>query len=85
MRITDRDNASHTDAARIIGIGLWAAVRRGHVSARDEARIEQILDRADVREEKKADIRQTAQAAREKAKHEAKKQRAVERATRRYR
>lgn len=89
MRITDRDTASHLDAARIIGTGLLAALRRGYLTEQEEARIEQILERADLREQQKAEIRAAAEQAAAAAVHAAKKQKAIDkavtRATRKYR
>ena len=87
MPINDRDPVNVTEAARILGTGLWAGLRRGHLTARQEARIDRIVERAEVREAEKAAIRRAAAVAAENARFEAKKRKAVDaavaRATRR--
>lgn len=50
MRITDHDYANHTEAAQIVGIALIAALRNGRLTAKQEAKINQILAKAERRE-----------------------------------
>lgn len=83
MPINDRDPVNHREAARIFGTTLWAALRRGYLTEAEDRSIDRIIDRADVREAEKREIRQAAQEARDRARFEAKKQKAVDRATKR--
>lgn len=82
MPITNRDDVNHREAARILGTSLWAGLRRGALTPQEEDRIDRILDRASIREDEKAEIRRAAREAAANAKFEARKQEAVDRATR---
>ncbi|MFK0238215.1 hypothetical protein [Streptomyces vinaceus] len=50
MRITDKDAINHTDAARIAGTVLVAALRGGNLSARQKRKIDRIITGAEERE-----------------------------------
>lgn len=78
MPINDRDPVNVTEAARILGTGLWAGIRRGHLTAREQARVERIIDRAELRESQKATIRRATREAVEKTRFDAKKKKAVD-------
>jgi hypothetical protein len=84
MPINDRDDINHRELAKILGTGLWAGLRRGgHLTPAEERRIDRTIERARIREAEKREIREAAAAARDRARFEAKKQKAVDRATRR--
>lgn len=87
MRITERDDVNHIEAVRLTALEIRIGARqaRGINTARLERAADRILDRAADREARKEDIRAAAVAAKEKARHDAKKKRAVDRATRKYR
>lgn len=50
MRIPDLEYASRTEAAHIVGIVLIAALLNGRLTAKHEAKIDQILAGAKCRE-----------------------------------
>ncbi|MFH8751087.1 hypothetical protein ACH4GK_31900 [Streptomyces rimosus] len=83
MPITDRDDVNHLEAARIIALAGRIARReaRGKSAADLEARVERILQKAADRETDKALIRRAAHEAARAARFEQKKQKAVDRAT----
>ncbi|MFB7647152.1 hypothetical protein ACFC0S_16870 [Streptomyces sp. NPDC056084] len=83
MPINDRDSVNHREAARILGTSLLAALRRGYLTDAEERRIDRTIERAEIREAEKRDIRQAAAEARDRARFEAKKQKAIDRATKR--
>ncbi|MFK0178580.1 hypothetical protein ACIQVR_21665 [Streptomyces xanthochromogenes] len=51
MRINDRDPINHTEAARILGITAVAALKGGRFSARQQRRIDRIVEQARERED----------------------------------
>lgn len=77
MPITDRDAVNHREAARIIGTGLWAGLRRGYLTPEEADRIDRTLANAEIREDEKAEIRRAAREAAERADFEARKRKAV--------
>lgn len=87
MRITDQDDVNHNEAVRVTALGVRIVWReaRGKDTTRLENRSDRILDRAAKREREREEIRQAAKDAREQARLDAKKQRAIDRATRKYR
>lgn len=50
MRISDKDAINHTEAARILGTALVAALRGGNLTARQKQRIDRIIAGAEERE-----------------------------------
>ncbi|MFE3522244.1 hypothetical protein ACFXOD_11725 [Streptomyces sp. NPDC059161] len=50
MRISDRDDINHGEAARILGITAVAALKGGRFSARQQQRIDRIVEQARERE-----------------------------------
>ncbi|WP_157879001.1 hypothetical protein [Streptomyces sp. CT34] len=50
MRINDTDYVNHTEAARILGTALFAALRRGNLTPRQKQKIDRILAEAEARE-----------------------------------
>ncbi|WP_406345519.1 hypothetical protein [Streptomyces sp. NBC_00648] len=50
MPISDRDDINHRELARIVGITAVAVLKGGRFSARQQKRIDQIIDRAHERE-----------------------------------
>jgi hypothetical protein len=80
MPINDRDPVNVTETARILGTSLWAGLRRGQLTDREQNRIDRIIERAELRETEKAAIRQAATEAAENARFEAKRQKAVDKA-----
>jgi hypothetical protein len=50
MRISDRDDVSHSEAARIFGITAVAVLKGGRFSARQQRRIDRIIEQARERE-----------------------------------
>lgn len=85
MPINDEDDVNPAEAARIV----WLAVRkerreaRGRSGARFERKIDRILDRAAIREDDKRAIRREVAQAKRDAEYAKKRDKAVERATRR--
>lgn len=50
MRISDRDDINHGEAARILGITAVAVLKGGRFSARQKRRIDRIVEQARERE-----------------------------------
>ncbi|SDL28256.1 hypothetical protein [Streptomyces indicus] len=84
MPINDEDDVTPAEAARIV----WLAARkefresRGKSGARFERKIDRLLDRAAVREDEKRAIRAEVEQAKRAAEYAKKRDKAVERATR---
>ncbi|MFJ8309799.1 MULTISPECIES: hypothetical protein [unclassified Streptomyces] len=53
MRISDRDDINHSEAARIFGITAVAVLKGGRFSARQQRRIDRIVEQARERENAK--------------------------------
>lgn len=53
MRITDRDDINHAEAAEITRITAMACLRGGVLTTRQQRRIDSILAKAKAREDKK--------------------------------
>ncbi|MFI5867692.1 hypothetical protein [Streptomyces sp. NPDC051546] len=50
MRISEKDAINHTEAARILGTALFAALRGGNLTSRQKRKIDQIIAGAEERE-----------------------------------
>jgi hypothetical protein len=85
MPISDRDDIGPAEFVRIAGIGLWSALRTGgEVSAQAERRIDRILERAAIREDRKAALREAVRQARADAEAAELRAKAARRAKRRW-
>lgn len=49
MRISDKDAINHTEAARILGTALFAALRGGNLTSRQKRKIDRIIAGAEER------------------------------------
>lgn len=87
MPITDQDDVNHFEALRVTALGVRIAAReaRGLDATKLHRRSDQILNKAAKREYEKAVVERHAADAKDRARLDAKKTAAAERATRRYR
>ncbi|MGS2587070.1 hypothetical protein [Streptomyces hebeiensis] len=53
MRISDYDDINHTEAARVLGISLVAALRGGELTTRQMRKLDRIAEKATKREDAK--------------------------------